>query len=466
MVLTASPSRPTSVSVEVTATRSRTGVSPRASGSCATRCAVAVTRSSGRSPSRTNHEPAVPTTTSAPANTASSTSSSRRTVCSAGASGSPVTTATPVSSRALSARYRPSGADSDTVCGPLSALRARFANRWASVARAALATEPSVRSTTLSVPSGCPRTSGAPSGPSRNGRPRASASCWSTCCSRLERSACTVTTPTTASTRATRTTRPMDSRRRRLISVIDRGSRARKLVGGELGRVAGEGEPGRASEGPGRVGGELGRANEGPVPAGVTSPALTGSRRRLEHVPDPPHGVQQRLATTVDLLAEVPNVQLDDVALTTEVVVPDPVEDLGLAQYPARVAHQVPQQFELRRRQLDQLPTAAYLAGLLVQGQVQHAQLAVLMHFGQAHPAQQGAQPGNQLLQAERLGDVVVATDGQPGDPVLGAVARGEEDHRSVDALGPQPAQHLEAVEVRQHYVEHDQVGPEGASLA
>src|SRR5664280_2125349 len=78
------------------------------------------------SPSRTNHEPAVPTTTSAPANTASSTSSSRRTVCSAGASGSPVTTATPVSSRALSARYRPSGADSGPHTVSLSAPLGRY----------------------------------------------------------------------------------------------------------------------------------------------------------------------------------------------------------------------------------------------------------------------------------------------------------------------------------------------------
>src|SRR5215218_5739441 len=75
------------------------------------------------------------------------------------------------------------------------------------------------------------------------------------------------------------------------------------------------------------------------------------SADRLEHVASAAHRVDHRLAAGVDLLAQVGDVELDDVCLTTEVVVPDPVEDLCLAQHPSGVAHQVAQQLELGGRQ-------------------------------------------------------------------------------------------------------------------
>src|SRR5437868_9844111 len=94
------------------------------------------------------------------------------------------------------------------------------------------------------------------------------------------------------------------------------------------------------------------------------------SWRRLEHVPGTAHGVDHRLAAGVDLLAQVGDVELDDVGLAAEVVVPDPVEDLGLAQHPARVAHQEAQQLELGRRQHDVLTAPAYLVAVLVELEV------------------------------------------------------------------------------------------------
>ena len=78
-----------------------------------------------------------------------------------------------------------------------------------------------------------------------------------------------------------------------------------------------------------------------------------------------------------------------------------------------------------------------------------------------AGPPHQRAQPGDQLLEGERLGDVVVAAGGQAGDPVLDGVAGGQEHDGYVGVGGAHPAQHLEAVEVGQHHVEDDGVGPE-----
>src|SRR6476619_1400638 len=83
-----------------------------------------------------------------------------------------------------------------------------------------------------------------------------------------------------------------------------------------------------------------------------TSAAVAGG---LGDVPGATHGVDHRLPAGVDLLAEVGDVELDDVGLPTEVVVPDTIEDLRLAEDAARVAHQVPQQLELGRRQADVL---------------------------------------------------------------------------------------------------------------
>src|SRR5262245_43467510 len=66
-----------------------------------------------------------------------------------------------------------------------------------------------------------------------------------------------------------------------------------------------------------------------------------GSTRRFEDITRPAHRMDHRFAAGVDLLAQVRDVQLDDVRLAAEVVVPHPVEDLRLAQHPLRVAHQV-----------------------------------------------------------------------------------------------------------------------------
>ena len=86
----------------------------------------------------------------------------------------------------------------------------------------------------------------------------------------------------------------------------------------------------------------------------------------------------------------------------------------------------------------------------------QHRGRRRALRAGAAH---QPTQPGHQLLERERLGHVVVAARGQPRDPVLDRVAGGEEDDRYVGQRGAHPAQHLEAVDVGQHHVEHDGVG-------
>jgi hypothetical protein len=58
----------------------------------------------------------------------------------------------------------------------------------------------------------------------------------------------------------------------------------------------------------------------------------------------------------------------------------------------------------------------------------------------------------------ERLGEVVVGTGGEPGEPVGEQVVRGEEHDRGADAGRAHRLAHVPPVRVRQPYVQHDRV--------
>ena len=65
---------------------------------------------------------------------------------------------------------------------------------------------------------------------------------------------------------------------------------------------------------------------------------------------------------------------------------------------------------------------------------------------------------GDQLAPVEGLGQEVVGAEAQALDLVVELGEAGEDQDRRVDARGAQPAQHLIAVDVRQHQVEDDDV--------
>ena len=95
---------------------------------------------------------------------------------------------------------------------------------------------------------------------------------------------------------------------------------------------------------------------------------------------------------------------------------------------------------------------------LLVHFEVGETQDAAVGGLRQLRPPQDGTDAQHDLFKTERFGDIVVCTDGQAGDPVFDRMARGEEENRGARAFLAQAAGHLEAVDVGQHHVEHDQV--------
>ena len=133
------------------------------------------------------------------------------------------------------------------------------------------------------------------------------------------------------------------------------------------------------------------------------------------------------------------------------------IEDLRLRQHPVRVQHEVAQQLEFGRAELDLLRADGDLVGVLVHRELARADDGFLVVVHRA--AEDRLQAGNDLVEAEGLGDVVVAADCQSGDLVLGVILRREEQDRCRIAGCPQPLGHPEAVHVGEHDVQDDQVG-------
>ena len=72
--------------------------------------------------------------------------------------------------------------------------------------------------------------------------------------------------------------------------------------------------------------------------------------------------------------------------------------------------------------------------------------------------ARERAQPRQQLVERERLGEIVVGAGVEPVDAVGHLRPRGEHQHGRPDAVRAQAAADVEPVEVGEHRVEHDRV--------
>src|SRR3954470_18989907 len=183
---------------------------------------------------------------------------------------------------------------------------------------------------------------------------------------------------------------------------------------------------------------------------------------RPYHVARAPHGVENaRLPAGLELAPQVRDEDVHGVRLGERRVAPYVVEQRLTRHDEALVAHQVLEQLELARREVDPALVPEDLARVRVEAQVGHDQRGAAA--GRA-AAQERPQPGEQLLALERLVQVVVGARVEPRDAVVEAVARGEHQDRDVTATA-QPARDLDAIELRQTEVEHDCVGLEHRRL-
>src|SRR5215211_2708212 len=168
------------------------------------------------------------------------------------------------------------------------------------------------------------------------------------------------------------------------------------------------------------------------------------------------------LATGFQLPPQVGHEHLDRVRDRERVVAPDLVEQLLARDHQPLVAHQVLEQLELALGQLDRALAAMDLVRVGVEGEVADAQRG---HPARRSPAQQRAQPREQLLPLERLDEVVVGADVEPFYARVERVTGGQHEDRGVVLVLAQPPRDVDAVHPRQAEVEHEDVGQERVHL-
>ena len=105
--------------------------------------------------------------------------------------------------------------------------------------------------------------------------------------------------------------------------------------------------------------------------------------------------------------------------------------------------------------QVHGLFAAAQLGFFEIEGEIAEGE-RLIYHL--ANAAREGAHTGEELLVDEGLGHVVVGAAVEAGDLVLGGFAGGEDEHRRGDLFAAQGFDDVEAVHLRQHDVEDDEV--------
>ncbi len=164
-----------------------------------------------------------------------------------------------------------------------------------------------------------------------------------------------------------------------------------------------------------------------------------------------------RSALRLDLLPQLADVHVDHVRLRVEVIVPDVLEQHGARDDLAGMAHEVLEELELARLQLDGARAARDLAGEQVDAQIAHFERG-LRGILPAAPAEH-VDAREQLAEREGLGEIVVATGAQALDPLVDVAERAQDQDRGVIVRLAQRIDDGEAIDVaRQHAVHDDDV--------
>ena len=137
--------------------------------------------------------------------------------------------------------------------------------------------------------------------------------------------------------------------------------------------------------------------------------ARLGDRRGLEPVADAPDRLDQR--RLAQLLAQPADVHLDQIRRVRELEAPDALDDRVARDDPAGVPQQRLEDAELAPGQVDRPPAALDEPRGRDQRQVADPQVPLAVR---RVPPEQGAQPGQQLVEGERLGQVVVGAAVEP----------------------------------------------------
>src|SRR5262245_34511254 len=168
---------------------------------------------------------------------------------------------------------------------------------------------------------------------------------------------------------------------------------------------------------------------------------------RAEAVARTAHGADElTVEGLVDLPAEVADVDLDHVRIAGEVHAPHVVEDLALRCHIAVASHEVLEQGELARRELDRLTVTLGATCPRIEAQRSHLEHG---RTRRCAAAEQRAQAREQDDERERLRQEVVGAGVEGLGLVPFAVLRGEHEDRRPHALVAELLADLVAVHAR-----------------
>src|SRR5262245_3983743 len=175
--------------------------------------------------------------------------------------------------------------------------------------------------------------------------------------------------------------------------------------------------------------------------------------RSTDAKPDAADGVDERIGLlTVDLAADAPDVDIDDVGRGVEVQIPDVLQQHRAGDDLALVAHEVLEHLKFARQQLDLLPAARHRPRDQVELEIADAQHRLLDDRAAA-PGER-FDPRQQFREGERLDEVVVAARAQAAHAIVDLAEGADDQSGREDALVAQPADDREPVDVRKHAID------------
>src|SRR5436190_15594794 len=141
------------------------------------------------------------------------------------------------------------------------------------------------------------------------------------------------------------------------------------------------------------------------------------SRSGAEDIADATHRVQQLLLEwTIDFVAQPAHEYIHDVGLRIEVIGPHMRQDHRLRDDPAGIPHQILEQRELARTQVEHGAAAGYAARQEIEHQVVHGEGGRLRcPRGTSYQRLDARQ---ELGEGERLGQIIVAAGLEAADPI------------------------------------------------
>lgn len=163
---------------------------------------------------------------------------------------------------------------------------------------------------------------------------------------------------------------------------------------------------------------------------------------------------QARVKPTLELVAQIIDVDVQHIAALIRDFAPDLLKDEAAIEDLARVIHQVRQQGALARRQLMRQFSAPHRAPNQIQLDIEKAQQ---MRMRPARPAQQGGDSRRQLRDRKRLAQVVIRSALQTRHAVLDPVLHRQHEHGERAAGAAQFGGELQPASVGQADVQHNE---------